>query len=298
MRTTAWLTTRVSAGLVTSLLFLGLAGCGTSPDGDSPQEVPLGKPLEITDTRDLVLPLDAYRLTGKQRWSITAARIPLVEKCMERYGFDLDVPVPRREFTRTDNQYIVGLTDLAQAQKYGYHSPPEEEQSLPPEPKLSAQAQAVLEGSGEASHNGKKVPQGGCDGEAKRKIQQGGPFLEDTDAAGVLTLQVEKKVEQDSRVIKIYKEWAACMKKRGFDYAEPSAPGNDPNNRKGNAPSAREIEVATADVTCKRETNLVSMWATVTTAYQKQAIEKNSERLAQIKKGLENMLRNANQPGE
>jgi len=271
-----------------------LSGCGVQ--GDSPSgssEPPLGKRLDITDTRDLSLPLDSYRLSREESWTLTTARIPLLERCMKRLGFDYHVVLPGQRSFAAANERIFGLTDESSARSYGYHLPARKKEKLPPEPDLSPQGQAVMSGTGQGRYKGLNVPDGGCDGESKRALAKGAPTIDDTDAAGVLALQVSQKVEQDSRVREAFGDWSACMKKRGFDYKYPMDPINDPNNQAGSTASKREVETAVADVQCKRQTRLISTWATVTVAYQEQAIEKNAERLKNLKDALQVMLRNA-----
>ncbi|MFE9440361.1 hypothetical protein ACFYO2_15360 [Streptomyces sp. NPDC006602] len=284
---------RALAAVITCV---GLAGCGSESNGaGGSAEPPLGTRLKITDTRELRLPLDSYRLSREEQWSLTVARVPLVERCMKQYGFDYHMVLPQRRFPMADNERIFGLTDEDSAHAYGYRLPPQKLEKLPPEPELTPQGQAVMEGSGQSTYKGVQVPKGGCDGESKRALMKGAPQVEDTDAAGVLALQVADRVEQDSRVRRAFADWSACMKKRGFNYQNPMDPNNDPNNNAHATASKREIETAVADVRCKRETNLISTWATVTVAYQKRAVEENAERLKVQKQALQTMLRNANQ---
>lgn len=278
------------------VICIGIAGCGSESDSaDGSAEPPLGTRLNITDTRELRLPLDSYRLSREEQWSLTVARVPLLERCMKRYGFDYQVVLPQRRFPLADNERIFGLTDEDSARAYGYRLPQQKHEKLPPEPELSPQGRAVMEGTGQSTYKGMKVPEGGCDGESKRALTKGAPRVEDTDAAGVLAAQVADRVEQDSRLRKAFADWSACMEKRGFNYRHPMDPNNDPTNNARATASKHEIETAVADVRCKRETKLISTWATVTVAYQKQAIERNAERLKVQKQALQTMLRNANQ---
>jgi hypothetical protein len=62
----------------------------------------------------------------------------------------------------------------------------------------------------------------------------------------------------------------------------------------GDKVTALEIKSATADVACKKQSNLVAVWAAVEAAYQRRAIEKNAVQLNLIQRRLGDSLANAN----
>jgi hypothetical protein len=55
----------------------------------------------------------------------------------------------------------------------------------------------------------------------------------------------------------------------------------------GQEPTVRELLVATADVQCKKESNLINVMASVETAYQQRALERNAEQLATVTQNIE-----------
>jgi hypothetical protein len=59
--------------------------------------------------------------------------------------------------------------------------------------------------------------------------------------------------------------------------------------------TAVEIQVAVTDVQCKQSTNLIGVWFTVESGYERQAIQQHVEKLTEIKKRWTNAGRAAAQ---
>jgi hypothetical protein len=76
---------------------------------------------------------------------------------------------------------------------------------------------------------------------------------------------------------------------------DPYAAAGDQRWRTAEAGPA-EIAVATADVTCKSETNVPSLMLAVETAYQNRVAAQQATKLAAIKACLETELANAGKP--
>ncbi|MCC3779350.1 hypothetical protein K6I33_004945, partial [Streptomyces sp. UNOB3_S3] len=169
-----------------------------------------------------------------------------------------------------------------------------------PPPSLSAEATVVLTGtddpkvkpgSGAAKGgqrvNGHRVPPGGCTREARAELradnaEAGG----DAPVADRINIGSFERSQRDPRVMRVFAQWAACMKEHGFpSYTDPLKAGADPAWRTPE-PSAKEREAATADARCKTEHNVVGVWFTVDVAYQRQEIERNAKELAAVKADL------------
>lgn len=75
------------------------------------------------------------------------------------------------------------------------------------------------------------------------------------------------------------------MKKRGHDYADHMSAINDPAFG-AEEPTPHEIAVATADVACKEEVDLIDTYVAATIAYQERVIDANSEALRSLKELL------------
>lgn len=84
------------------------------------------------------------------------------------------------------------------------------------------------------------------------------------------------------------------MGRSGFGYVDPMEANRDPVFRT-EQPSEQEIATATADVRCKKEVNLVNIWARTETAYQRRALEDHADQLEIIRKWLEKEMENSAQ---
>jgi hypothetical protein len=282
---------RLLALVLTAALAIGLGSCtGTATNGSDAGEPPLGPPLSVSDLKTFVLPLDSYQRNDRQTREIERALIRLFQDCMRRYGFDVNVPSPALP-PYTGNERRYGITSEGAVRFLGYHPPP-----LPGDdprgrtPRLSSAAQAVAEGSSELTKRG--VPKGGCFGEARRSLEKGSNSSADPMLGELLALQSYERSRGDSRVQSGFSRWSACMRRAGHNYKSPDAATNDPAFRTAE-PTAREKAVALADVRCKRHTNLVNLWATVETSYQKRYVEQHSEQLAALRHDLDIQIRNA-----
>lgn len=284
------MTQRKSTRLAVVLLALGVvAGCSLSKPDDQQRndgEPPLGQLLNVTDLRSFALPLDPYRLKRENLLSSNKAEHLLTKECMARFGFNWAIPeAATPPVTGAERRY--GLADQRTAESQGYHNTPiargtrrEADDAMPPAAKV------VLTGEGSRSHAGQQVPDGGCLGEARRKLAAGAPEVPNARLGDTLATESYQRTLGDSRVRAVNAKWSACMKRAGHDYADPSKANNDAEFA-GPRPTARELTVAVADVRCKVETNLINIMASVESAYQRRALERNAETLAAVRKGIE-----------
>jgi hypothetical protein len=253
--------------------------------------------LTIADTRSLRLPLDPYRGDPATHRAISQARALVFVRCMRRFGFELRRPQITGPVPSANGQRY-GLLDEAQARVHGYHPPPAgDQEGRSTEPELSSPAAvAVADGTGRRVPG---LPEDGCTGEARRRLEQGGPVLDDPvfDDPGLvdrLSLGLYARSERDGRVRRVFGAWSACMRRAGYDYLDPMKANDDPVFRT-ERPSPTEIATATADVRCKHQTNVAGVWATVETAYQQRAVGRYAEQLRAIKAVLDTQVRNATQ---
>ncbi|WP_145926797.1 hypothetical protein [Amycolatopsis orientalis] len=248
---------------------------------------PVPARVDTADLAKFALPLDAYSPTRAENAAIGKARNTAFKNCMLGFGFDLG-PLPDAPPENAGvNEFRYGLTDEAKAKASGYTVPP---QPKPPQPEIPPEGRPIASGKGERTYQGKPVPEGGCQGEARRKLSEGAAH----DEKLVLRLGEEagKQAEADSRVKAAFRAWSACMARAGFDYTDPWQPNDNPEFQ-GLEANAREIATATADVRCKREVNLVGIWASVETAYQERKIGENAGALQNVKAAIRVMLGNA-----
>lgn len=272
-----------------------LGGCSSSADGEDLSE-PAVDNLIVDNMRNFSLPMDPYKISPVTLLNTTRARSVLFAQCMARFGFQVDVQFGGGLSNWPGNERRYGITDETSARQRGYHPAPASPTAVNPTkgstPVVTEGYQTVATGEGPSSINDKPVPDGGCNGEARRKIAEGAPKVDSEQLGDELEGQAFARMLQDSRIRAVFAAWSACMKSAGFDYADPMKAMSDPAFATDSA-TAREIEVATKDVLCKRAVNLINIQAAVESAYQKRVIEANTEALGQVREWLETQERNA-----
>jgi hypothetical protein len=218
---------------------------------------------------------------------------------MHTFGFMQEPPSPDPGIrVPPGHSRLYGLVDLDQARANGYYwdlgvSPPDPG-TAPPE--LPAEWYAIAAGDIEQTASGQPVPRGGCRGEADRALHAGMPAGADLPLADRLAQEAFGRAEQDSRVQAAFAAWRSCMAAKGYDYSDPWGATNDvawSATPSAQRPSEREALTATADVECKIEVDLVDIWASVHTAYERRAVEHNAQALALIQDYREAELANA-----
>ncbi|MFC8359401.1 hypothetical protein ACFUIY_05935 [Streptomyces griseorubiginosus] len=264
----------------------------------------------ILGVKSLVLPIEPYLVTDRQMSAILRARQELVAPCMRRFGFAWPDPDPgtgdsaglppgMRNAANMDRRY--GITDPTLAARQGYHFAPDARQRTTresPAARPDADATAVLTGrAGDGTpapsrHHGLPVPEGGCQGQATARLTGGRPLGNDP-LANEINIVSYQKSRADPRVRAVFRAWSACMRKRGYSYAAPTdAPGKDPRFT-GPAPTRQERALAEADVACKRQTNVIGVWFTVDTGYQRRMMASKGPELARAKDAIRTQTANA-----
>jgi hypothetical protein len=253
----------------------------------------------------VTLPLDAYVPTAEQ-WEVLNRASGLLERdCMRRLGFsDWQPPAPQVADGRA-RMFPFGIVDEQQAARHGYHDPRAAAVSrmVSQQPRRTAEQRArdraelaALTGdSAFGTLAGRQVPPGGCSGEADRKLRAGAPS-HDVDLYGQLVTEANQRTFADSRVRAVIEAWSTCMGRAGFHYDSPVELAQ-PESSLWPTPKPTRAEIATAkaDVTCKKQTNLPSVWLKVTAAYQQQLIERHKLSLDQVARDLEHRVRQANE---
>ncbi|MEV3854141.1 hypothetical protein AB0J38_07420 [Streptomyces sp. NPDC050095] len=298
-----------------ALTLAALTACSSQSPGPAQPSAPAEPPAldaipRTVAVEHLHLPVERYMLTPRQALDLDEANDATVRACMRR----LAAPYPAATRLRTGSAeerraldtYTVlyrryGLTDASEARTWGYHAPttysPGTTASTPANPKsLSVTTRSVLTGVNSlgkplTSLHGRRVPQGGCLGEAERLLGARGPQGPGTDPEGIVVAIKADSFEQsmaDTRVTKVFSAWSACMKSRGFGM---STPMDEVPSSNGATPSRSEIAQARADVACKARTNLVGVWFAVESAYQKAAIDQHHAELDEVTTARDATLR-------
>ncbi|MBD0711129.1 MULTISPECIES: hypothetical protein [unclassified Streptomyces] len=319
---------RTTVATTVMLAAISLGACSTSgPASDSAKEKapidqanwPAEKPTSGL-VKGLELPLESYLSSYADQVAVDTALRTLQTRCMSEYGLTVDLPRPGANPPPYSNAVSIerryGLSDRAQAQKYGYGLPKELTRSLESaEEGLSDIEVEVLTGRkkpefappagatgakgadghfggvpepARAEHNGKKLHEGGCAGWSKRRLK-----VNEGDAGFVSGLASTSLSESRplKPVEKALKSWSACMKDKGRKAADPYrameqgyADGN------GDGTTKNAIELALDDIDCKEQTRLIEVWFKEESAVQKRLIEENKDQLAAIKKRMGEVL--------
>ncbi|MET7289204.1 hypothetical protein [Streptomyces sp. NPDC005573] len=237
---------------------------------------------------DLTLPVEKYLFSTAEQKELQSAQDVLAARCVKGFGLHYEVPASGSDAgprSLMDRRY--GVTDEKMAAAFGYHlgdiDPRKVKTANPDLPK--GDALVVLTGrSGKVTKsgvlvNGKKVAPGGCFRTAREAIfgkSKGNTSIDDFPQD--LNRQSFFASKSSPDVVRVFKAWSNCMKKRGFSYPDPLTVADDKRFR-GADPVPAEIEVARADVGCKKETNLVGVWFSVETRFEEGAIRQNASRL-------------------
>ncbi|WP_261570585.1 hypothetical protein [Frankia gtarii] len=266
-----------------------VSGCG-SPRSVAPAAVSAASPPVVLDGAALRLPLDRYLLGPRESASVAQAYRALLDQCTRRFG----LPDPRLRavdaaLPATLNERRYGITDAALAATAGYRvskprpvssSPMPAESTTPPDPRTLD----ILTGRHSGAVDGRPIPDGGCSGEAKRRLNAGapgGPDL-DPDLAQRLSQTSYFASGRDRRVQDVQRAWSACMRTHGLRYSSPLAAAADPRFRTGPV-SATETAVAATDIACKKKTNLVGVWFSVESELQRPGLAANRKTLEKIR---------------
>lgn len=276
---------------VAAAAFVG--GCASDPPSSASEPPIVEVPVEDVGTIDF--PLDPYLNLGGPAYDVERkAHQILMERCVARFGFTVD---PRPAATSVDlRARKYGLVNMNDALQYGYNNPltagDGADDAAAAQPKSEAYY-AVAYGEGPSgSYNGVEIPEGGCDGAAQRTLNDGAAPVADPMFGQALVIRANDLAEQDSRMVAAFSAWSECMARSGYDYDDPWEANNDPAFD-GPGATRAEISVATADVACKEEVDLVDTWAAVEVAYQERLIEENSVVLAELLELLEVRRRHA-----
>jgi hypothetical protein len=253
---------------------LASAAC-TKPAAPNPPALVVGSIPKLLDSVHLHLPVQDYQLTDAQNQVVGRARLVLLARCMQRFGFRYpstadDHPERYGPRSLTDRRY--GITDaaLAATSGYGLGARDPARQHRPAKPARTPDEETVLFGQGPTHVHGRAVPPGGCLDEAGRELDRQVPAGVDLDIAQKLQLQSFEWTKQNDQVRAAFKAWSGCMAESDYDYTDPLAAAADP--RFGGRATPAEIRTALADIDCKARTDLVGVWFTVESAYQRQQI--------------------------
>lgn len=294
--------------VASALLLVASSGCGadhigmhdksprTSPSSRAHGVVHIGRIPVTTDTSELPLPLDPYRLTNLQFDRIRNGYNRIVSKCMTNFGISYDIPIYKTLIPAGFNSPLrmsglFGYQSMAYAKVWGYHSSVANYSPAHTE-HVGGLRGAVLYGPAAVRKqslsllHGRKIPVGGCSGSATRLItgSPDGNLVGDSELAVGLRQDSLSESQRDPRVRRVFTLWSKCMKTSGFKYGSPLEPYRDPRWDLGSGrPTPAERRAAVRDQECRAKTNLVGIWYAVDFALERQAVKENERELRAVR---------------
>jgi hypothetical protein len=274
-----------------ALLLTACSGAGGDQGGAGTSAAPDSSlaPKSSSLTADLALPVEGYIFSESEMGLLTHAMNDLARDCMKAKGFDYrpDETDTTPDIGVMDRRY--GIANSYTAATYGYHFPTPRTGRANVR-SLGEAGRIAL--SGKPRADGRLDPDGGCVGEAKRRLAGDKGTFGPDEIARRINLDSYVRSQKDPRVLAVFRAWSSCMADRGYRYASPMDAIDDPRFGKARTDPA-EISTARADVECKKRTRLVRIWFDVESAMQQTEIDKNAETLARIKRHKEDQLKRA-----
>ena len=285
----------------------GLAGCGGGKADAVKEEKSLEEQIGIDD--------DGIRL--KQ-----SAAENLIRDCMKTHGFDYVPQDPAgqeaalldgRELSKDDfeKQYGYGITTLyEQRHKLAVAGPNRAIRDSLSEADRKAYDEALYGDDPTATFvhaldTGDYDALGGCTKTATEKVFGGADVLE---SLSTKLDELDEKMRADARMVKVVKEWSACMREKGFDgLAEQEdvdavlekkleeivgAPGESAGTDGAEAEydkaalaalQAEEVAMVKADIECEKE-HVEEVEEEVAVEYEQTFREENSSLLSKVPK--------------
>jgi hypothetical protein len=275
-------------------VLLAVSGCASSKasaDDRATFNAALRKGRVVNTGADITLPFDSYFMSTPQANQFDRAARILARDCMKRFGFDWRIRTTEVEAAPKAGRY--GLIDADAAAAYGYHATPDEAGPVGDAgAKPDAAMAMVYFGNGPSTYAGQPVPKGGCLGEARGKLAEGGPASLSMQELRGLENELYHKAQVDRRVQAAMAGWRTCMKSAGYDYDDIWKANNDPRWT-GSQPAPEEIPTAKADVACKKRVELAGIWLTVETAYELESIQQRAGAFDAVRKSLDAQVANA-----
>jgi hypothetical protein len=271
------------------------AGCTAADTADSSGS---SQPQKATKAKS-----QGRKLTDAEQILVQRAEELLVRKCMAGEGFKYWVgPLPTVDDLKGSG-YV--LTDVDWVKKHGYGSRLQEKiQNAQRNDSNHAYANALpqkdrvryskaLEGGPSGGMLTAELPGGGaiqtprdsCQADAKDQLYGDFEawFRAEKTATNLTPLYVPDLLK-DKRFVSAVKEWAACMREAGHDYADPPEIREKLSKlTKGLSDEkayAAEVELAVAEATCATGTSLSGTAHTLEDEYRDKKLQRYSEDIA------------------
>ncbi|MFE7602435.1 hypothetical protein [Streptomyces sp. NPDC057494] len=301
-------------GAALAVTALALTGCSTGQAGLAAPAAATVTPGSSADSSTWTLPMQAYRPTAEQTRTLARAEQKLVGRCLKGFGIAWK-PAPELPAIGPRNMldWRYGIHDAGMSAKFGYQVDPAQQarydealRAADAQPRLSDDEQLVLGGTDvpaeirqkagpetrRGSYAGRRIPEGGCFGEARRTL--GGSSQAVSPLVQRLTNDSYPASMQDPSVQAVFARWSACMKAKGFAYPAPMAANDDPRFRpRPEGPSRGEIDTALADIGCRAAHRVAEVWHAAESRIQRASITTHATALAADRRALDATVRKA-----
>lgn len=282
-------TLRARSSAIGAVVLLGLVGCSAA----QPAKLSVPSPTKSANLSNLVLPLDAYRLSDAELARMDSEWAELMTRCAATYGAELSYA---SDYTRDPNDKTLlwggdfGTLPESQASQFGYHAPPEGQFQPAAGFYIKNPDNIVLLGEGgpletlisygrssqksdptasiplPSDGGGRELPTGGCMGDVKKQI--GTSLVSDSD----LRRDLIEAAFNDPRTQAAVAKWSSCMRESGYSFTRPmDAPASVGFLSPG------ELTLAVTDVGCTRSSDWAGVFYTLLIPYQEEAIAKDPQ---------------------
>ncbi|MEA5360924.1 hypothetical protein VA596_15355 [Amycolatopsis sp., V23-08] len=269
---------------------IALASASSEPGSGPPA---IGVVRAVRSGTDIVLPFDAYRHTPAEINVIERATAVLARDCLNRFGLHWAPPtVDAVDTSRPTAAGRYGIVDAAEVARLGYHAAEPPDRPSQPQPPLDVLM--VYTGKGASDVGGQPVPEGGCLGEARRRLEEGLPAAMPGERFAELDRELYLTAQADERVQRAMTGWRECMAESGLRYADVWA-ANDDVRWSAPEPTPEEIATAKADLACRTRSGLAGTWLAVETAYQQRVISERRKEFDALATALHARLAHARQ---
>jgi hypothetical protein len=260
----------VTAFLLSSCASTTSGSAASSPLPDGLPPVVAGAAHLDSEHEDVTMPLARYQLTAEQYGLLRQASNRLVEECVERSGYDIQLPPPADPYLSVTH-YSFGVWTEQRAAAFGYGLAPH-----PPE----AEALEVELATGDGA---RLAAVQSCLSSAESRALNDG-----MDSDGIASRGDSDSwfsMDSDPRAATIVEAHRACMAGHdvqiGDDWAVEGIESMS---------AEQKIQTALLDVACKRDSHFVQGLADIAAAYQESFIARNASQLAEEKHQLDALL--------
>ncbi|MDH6134284.1 hypothetical protein P3T37_003686 [Kitasatospora sp. MAA4] len=268
---------RTLGALALALVGLGSAACAPHPttaEASAHLKPPaLAAIAHVTSGNAAVatLPLSSYQESGDALTRDSQAWRALALACMSRHGVN-DLPADFDPTVTNTSKASVGPFGFIDPEFGGSHGFASMSQMNYPAsmPKLSPQAQQLWTTT--------------CAQEADADYAKSVP-ANNAGLVASLDDQATAVTGADSPVLAATRQWADCMKNKGFAQQSPDTVYKQ---KWPQDPDAAEIAIAEADASCTESSKLADTWFAVLAGYQRQLVDANATQLSDIASHLKN----------